>query len=83
MIKERTFVVEDIRAGSIREIEKMITDACGTKIKEYNLWTETDGLQEVKVYLRSLREIIIDLLRHLGAPAHMPRFSHCLGFRSI
>jgi hypothetical protein len=27
---------------------------------------ETDGLQEVKVYLRSLREIIIDLLWHLG-----------------
>ncbi len=66
MVKERTFVVEDIRAGSIRKIEKMITDACGTKIKEYDLWTETDELQEAKVFLRSLREIVIDLLQHLG-----------------
>ncbi len=47
MIKERAFVVEDIRAGSIWEIEKMITDTCSTKIKEYDLWTETDGLQGV------------------------------------
>ncbi len=63
MIKERAFVVEDILAGSIWEIEKMITDACSTRIKEYDLWTETDGLQEVKVYLRLLREIIIQRIR--------------------
>jgi hypothetical protein len=44
----------------------MKKDACGSKIKEYNLWTETDGVQEVKVYLRSLREIVVDLLQHLG-----------------
>jgi hypothetical protein len=33
MIKERAFVVEDICAGSIWDIEKMITDSCSTKIK--------------------------------------------------
>jgi hypothetical protein len=38
MICERDFVVKDIRAGSIWEIEKMITDAgaCGNKIKDCN-----------------------------------------------
>ena len=66
MIKTRAFVIEDIRADSIREIEKMISDSCSSKITEHDLWREIDGVQDVKVYLRSLREIVEDLLQHLG-----------------
>ena len=66
MIKQRAFVIEDIRAETIREIEKMISDSSSSKILEYDLRRECDGVQEVKVYLRSLRHIIADLLRHLG-----------------
>jgi hypothetical protein len=66
MLKERAFILEDLHADSIREIEKLISDSCKGKIKEYDLWTEMDGLQEVKLYLRTLRQIIEDLLRHLG-----------------
>jgi hypothetical protein len=58
MIKTRAFVIEDIRADSIREIEKMISDSCSSKITEHDLWREIDGVQEVKVYSRSLREIV-------------------------
>ena len=66
MIKTRAFVIEDIRADSIREIEKMISDSCRSKITEHDLWREIDGVQDVKVYLRSLPEIVNDLLLHLG-----------------
>jgi hypothetical protein len=66
MLKERAFIIEDLRADSIREIEKLISDSCRGKITEYDLWTGMDGLQEVKVYVRTLRHIIEDLLRHLG-----------------
>jgi hypothetical protein len=66
MLKERAFIIEDLRADSIREIEKLISDSCKGKITEYDLWKEMDGLQEVKLYLRTLRQIIEDLLRHLG-----------------
>ena len=66
MLKERAFIIEDLRADSIREIEKLISDSCRGKITEYDLWTEMDGLQEVKLYVRNLRHIIEDLLRHLG-----------------
>jgi hypothetical protein len=66
MLKERAFILEDLHADSIREIEKLISDSCKGKIREYDLWTEMDGLQEVKLYLRTLRQIIEDLLRHLG-----------------
>ncbi len=62
MIKRRAFVVEDLHAESIREIEKMISDSCASKISEFDLWKEIDGKQEVKVYLRSLRHIVEDLL---------------------
>jgi hypothetical protein len=65
MLKERAFVLEDLHADSIPEIEKLISDSCKGKITEYDLWTEMDGLQEVKLYLRTLRQIIEDLLRHL------------------
>jgi hypothetical protein len=66
MLKERAFILEDLRADSILEIEKLISDSCKGKITEYDLWTEMDGLQEVKLYLRTQRQIIEDLLRHLG-----------------
>ncbi len=62
----RAIVIEDIRADSIREIEKMISDSCLSKISEHDLSRTIDGEQEVKVYLRSLREIVEDLLQHLG-----------------
>ena len=66
MIKTRAFVIEDIRADSIWKIEKMISDSCCSKITEHNLWREIDGVQDVKVFLRSLREIVEDLPQHLG-----------------
>ena len=66
MLKERAFILEDLRADSILEIEKLISDSCKGKITEYDLWTKMDGLQEVKLYLRTQRQIIEDLLRHLG-----------------
>jgi len=66
MLKERAFILEDLHADSIWEIGKFISDSCKGKIKEYDLWTEMDGLQEVKLYLRTLRQIIEDLLWHLG-----------------
>jgi hypothetical protein len=66
MLKERAFILKDLHVDSIREIEKLISDSCKGKIREYDLWTEMDGLQEVKLYLRTLRQIIEDLLRHLG-----------------
>ena len=63
MIKQRAFVIKDIRAETIREIEEMISDSSSSKILEYDLWRESDGVQdsEVKVYFRLLRQIIADL----------------------
>ena len=68
MIKQRAFVIKDTRAETIREIEEMISDSSSSKILEYDLWRESDGVQdsEVKVYLRFLLHIIADLLRQLG-----------------
>jgi hypothetical protein len=66
MLKERAVIIEDLREHSIWEIEKLITNSCRGKITEYDLWTEMDGLQEVKLYVRNLRRIIKDLLLHLG-----------------
>jgi hypothetical protein len=56
MLKERAFILEDLHADSIWEIEKLKSDSCKGKIREYDLWTEMDGLQEVKLYLTSLRQ---------------------------
>ena len=63
MIKQRAFVIKDTRAETIREIEEMISDSSSSKILEYDLWRESDGVQdsEVKVYFRLLRQIIADL----------------------
>ena len=49
MLKERASILEDLHADSIREIEKLIWNSCKGKIKEYDLWAEMDGLQEVKL----------------------------------
>ena len=62
MIKRRAFVIEDIHADSIREIEKMISDSSTSKISELDLWKKIDGKQVVKGYLRSLRRIIENLV---------------------
>ena len=53
-IKRRDFVIEDIRAETIRKLETLISDCSRSEISEYDLWTKADGKQEVKVYLRSL-----------------------------
>ena len=66
MIKRRDFVIEDIQADSIREIQKMISDSSSSKISEFDLWRKIDGKQDVKVYLRSLRRIIEELAAYLG-----------------
>ena len=66
MIKQCAFVIEDIHADSIREIEKMISDSSTSKISEFDLWKKIDGKQDVKGYLRSLQRIIEDLVAHLG-----------------
>ena len=66
MIQHRSFVIEDIHAKSVREMEKMISDTSGSNISEFDLWRKIDGKQEVKIYLRSLRRIIEDLVAHLG-----------------
>jgi hypothetical protein len=66
MIKRRDFVIEDIRAETIRELETLISDCSRSKISEYDLWTKADGKQEVKAYLRSLKHIVEDILADLG-----------------
>ena len=66
MIKRRDFVIEDIRAETIRELETLVSDCSRSKISEYNLWTKADGKQEVKAYLRSLKQIVEDILADLG-----------------
>ena len=66
MIKRRDFVIEDIHAETIRELETLVSDCSRSKISEYDLWTKDDGKQEVKVYLRSLRQIVEGILADLG-----------------
>ena len=66
MLKRRDFVIQDIRAETIRELEHLIADCSRSKISEYDLWTQADGKQEVKVYLRSLKQIVEGILADLG-----------------
>jgi hypothetical protein len=54
MIKRRDFVIEDIRAETIRELETLISDYSRCKISQYNIWTKAYGKQEVKAYLRKI-----------------------------
>ena len=63
---EMIFVPEEIRAETIRELEKIVTSSSGSKIYEYEFWAKDDGKQEVKLYLRSLRQIIEGILAYLG-----------------
>ncbi len=55
MIKRRDFVIEDIRAETIRELETLISDCRRFKISQYDLWTKADGKHEVKAYSRTLK----------------------------
>ena len=57
MLKELACIIEDLRADSIREFEKLISVSCKGKITEYDLWSEMDGLQEVKLYMMNLQYI--------------------------
>ena len=66
MIKRRYFVIEDIRAETIRELETLISDCSRCKISQYDLWTKADGKQEVKVYLRTLK--LRQVERQIGLP---------------
>ena len=58
MIRRKDFVREDIRYETIRELEQIIEKGSGSKVFEYDLWSKEDGKQEVKVYLRSLWQIV-------------------------
>ncbi len=53
MFKRRDFVIEVIRAETIRELETLISDCSRCQISA--LWTKADGKQEVKAYLRTLK----------------------------
>jgi hypothetical protein len=64
--KRRDFVIEDILAETVRELETLISDCGRRKISEYVLWTKADSKQEVKAYLRTLKLIIQDTLADLG-----------------
>ena len=44
----------------------LITDCSRSKISEYDLWTKGDGKQEVKVFLRSLKQIVEGILADIG-----------------
>ncbi len=65
MIRRKDFVREDIRYETIRELEQIIEKGSGSKIFECDLWSKEDGKQEVKVYLRSLRQIVKGILADL------------------
>ena len=44
----------------------IVTTSSGRKIYEYDFCTKDNGKQEVKLYLRSLRQIIQGILAYLG-----------------
>ena len=66
MLRRDDFVREEIRAETIRELEKIVATSSGRKIHEYDFWTKDYSKQEVKLYLRSLRQIIEGILAYLG-----------------
>ncbi len=66
MLGKKEFVPEEICAETIRELKKIVATSSGSKIYEYDFWTKDDGKQEVKLYLRSLRQIIEVILAELG-----------------
>ncbi len=58
LVKRPDFMIEDIRAETIWELETLISDCSRCKISQYDdydLWTKAYGKQEVKAYLRSLK----------------------------
>ena len=44
----------------------IVTTSSGSNIYEYDFCTKDNGKQEVKLYLRSLRQIIEGILAYLG-----------------
>jgi hypothetical protein len=62
MLRRKEFVPKEIRPETIRELEKIVATSSGCKISEYEFWTKNDGKQEVKLYLRSLKQIIEGIL---------------------
>ena len=66
ILRRNDFVPGDIRAETIRELEKIVTTSSGSKIFEYDFWKKEDGKQEVTLYLRSLKKIIEGILAELG-----------------
>ena len=44
----------------------IVTTSSGSKIYEYDFCTKDNGKHEVKLYLRSLRQIIEGILAYLG-----------------
>jgi hypothetical protein len=65
VFKRRDFVREDIRSETIRQLETHISDCGRSKISEYDLCTQAYGKQEVRVFLRSLRQIAEGILADL------------------
>ena len=66
MIKRRDFVIENIRAETIRELETVISDCSRSKLPEYDLWTKADGKQRANVFLRSPKQIVEGIWADLG-----------------
>ncbi len=59
MLRRDDFVQGDIRAETIRELEKIVTTSSGSKIFVYDFWKKDDGkvvykcgLTPVKIFYR-------------------------------
>ena len=65
MLRRDDFVREEIRAETMREPEKILPTGGGSKIYECNFWTRDYGKEEVKLYLRSLRQTMEGILADL------------------
>ncbi len=66
MLRRNHFIPGDIRAETIWELQKFVTTSSGSKLFECDFWTMDDGKQEVKLYLRSLKQIIEGIVADLG-----------------
>lgn len=65
------FNPDDIRFDKVQTIEDLISKVHhGGTIQEFDFWKQEDGDQEVKLFVRLLRQIIEDLLA-------IPRFKDC------
>ncbi len=59
MLRRDDFVPVDIRAETIRELEKIVTKSSGSKIFEYDFWTNDDGIPAAPKYTFLLSLVII------------------------